>query len=384
MPPAASTPTPEPPEASPSPTPLSETATAPKLRLKPKLATEAPAAPATPAPSPSPEPAPEPPAPPAPPAAEAPSPSPVALEAAPAAPSETSTLPSAEEAPRPKFKVRQRSATDAPPAAGAPSPTEEAAAKRHTPPPFPVVAPPNPPAKKFPLPPPRPPHLRAPSHAEPMLTTAAPAPGKSRGSPKKTILLALLILVFIGAFAVYRLGLLPPAVTSLLTGQSTGPTPSATLNQAAAAPGAAVNKAHDAVNSRRAAEQSRADALLTGDDSVAASKPQPVAPTPNSEPPPSQVTSVAAISQLAPGVVATTSTEVGGDSASIAFRTWVANTRINGVFQGNPARALINGRTVRVGQVVEDSLGITFDGFNIDEKTIVFRDRTGATVTRKF
>jgi hypothetical protein len=69
--------------------------------------------------------------------------------------------------------------------------------------------------------------------------------------------------------------------------------------------------------------------------------------------------------------------------ASPAFRTWVANAKINGVL-GTPPRALINGRTVHAGQVVDETLGITFSGVDVSRHALVFRDRTGAIVRRGY
>ncbi len=83
-------------------------------------------------------------------------------------------------------------------------------------------------------------------------------------------------------------------------------------------------------------------------------------------------------------VTATTTTGVIAGAADPAFRSWVTNVKINGVFQGSPARALINGRTVRAGQAVDDTLGITFDHLDTQTRMIVFRNRAGATVARRY
>lgn len=303
-----------------------------------------------------------------------------------------------DEPPRIKFKVKPRDAAGAPlPATPPAEPTPAPAGKIHTPPPFPVVSPPGAPPKKFP-PPPRVPHMRAPGTAE--VDASAPvAPAKPNRSAKKTILVAVAVVLFVAAVATYRfLTAEPPpppprvVVKKPDAKPSGAATPSTALNQAAAAPGAAVNSAQNAVTARRTAEQGKIDALVAGQEPVDPNRvvatPAPAPAKTAETPPPPKPTSVFApvtsVSQIAPGVTALTTTEVGGGIASPAFRSWVANARINGVFQGNPPRALINGRTVRVGQSVDDTLGILFDGFNIDEKTIVFRDRTGATVTRKF
>jgi hypothetical protein len=79
----------------------------------------------------------------------------------------------------------------------------------------------------------------------------------------------------------------------------------------------------------------------------------------------------------------TTASGVEGN-ASPAFRSWVAQARVSGVFQGEPARILINGRMVTSGQLVDESLAITFEGINSTSSSLIFRDHTGASVARRF
>ncbi|QYM78628.1 hypothetical protein K0B96_15190 [Horticoccus luteus] len=88
--------------------------------------------------------------------------------------------------------------------------------------------------------------------------------------------------------------------------------------------------------------------------------------------------------QVAPGVTATTSSLVETSHASPEFSSWVANAQISGVFQGQPARALLNGHMVRAGEVVDLRLGITFESVDARQKVLLFRDRSGATVQRKY
>jgi len=58
------------------------------------------------------------------------------------------------------------------------------------------------------------------------------------------------------------------------------------------------------------------------------------------------------------------------------FKRFVADARITGVFQGTPPRALINGRMIRAGEMVDQTLGV-FDSIDAEKKTITFEDRTG-------
>jgi hypothetical protein len=45
---------------------------------------------------------------------------------------------------------------------------------------------------------------------------------------------------------------------------------------------------------------------------------------------------------------------------------------------------MINGRLTRTGETVDSALGISFDSIDADRKQLLFKDRTGATVTRKY
>lgn len=69
--------------------------------------------------------------------------------------------------------------------------------------------------------------------------------------------------------------------------------------------------------------------------------------------------------------------------ASLEFRTRVLGLRLSGVFAGEPARAMIDGRLVRAGEVIDERLGIRFDGLEPGRR-LRFRDASGATVVRKY
>jgi len=165
-------------------------------------------------------------------------------------------------------------------------------------------------------------------------------------------------------------------------------TPSETLNQIAAAPKQMIDKAQDVIAARRGNEQDRVDAVLEGKeppDKRFLDTPLPGHLGGKSAPAPAPAqTVVKTESQLAPGIRVTTSDLTASAPVSEEFRLFVANARINGVFQGNPPRALINSRTIRAGEAVDSALGITFESVDPDRKTITFKDRTGATITRKY
>ena len=164
------------------------------------------------------------------------------------------------------------------------------------------------------------------------------------------------------------------------------PTPSDTLNQLAHAPKQAINKAQEAIDARRASGQSRVDSALVGEDAPekplaeaqsAASKqaPRPAASRPSPVP--------ATSSKIAPGVAATAQVEAAAE-ATAPFRSFVANAKVSGVFQGPPTRAMINGRLTRAGEIVDTTLGITFNGVDSTNRQLIFQDQSGGTVSRRF
>jgi hypothetical protein len=152
------------------------------------------------------------------------------------------------------------------------------------------------------------------------------------------------------------------------------PTPSDTLNAAAKAPVNAVNKAQQVVATRDASEQAKADSILDPAAQKVATEPAAKAPATQKE-----ITTTT----LGGGVTATTQLEVAAE-ATPAFRAFVANAKVSGVFQGNPPRAFINGKLTRAGETVDAGLGITFDSIDAERKLMVFKDRTGASVARKY
>jgi len=178
----------------------------------------------------------------------------------------------------------------------------------------------------------------------------------------------------------------PAAATPALP----GPTPSATLNQIAAAPKQAIDKAKDVVAARRGNEQARIDAMAAGEeapDKRALDTPPPSRfsgqpPSPDAAAAPAPLPGSGSL--IAPGVTATTNDVVAAPKASAAFKRFVADARITGVFQGTPPRALINGRMIRAGEVVDKALGVVFDSIDAEKKTITFKDRAGIPATRKY
>jgi hypothetical protein len=66
------------------------------------------------------------------------------------------------------------------------------------------------------------------------------------------------------------------------------------------------------------------------------------------------------------------------------FKAFVVNLKVNGVFQGENARAMLNGKMYRLGEVVDAKLGIVFLRVEPEDKRIVFEDAKGAIMSRRY
>ncbi|MBI4623303.1 MAG: hypothetical protein HY736_08810 [Verrucomicrobia bacterium] len=180
----------------------------------------------------------------------------------------------------------------------------------------------------------------------------------------------------------------PAAAPAPAAGQPAPLTPSDTLNTLAKVPVNAINKAQGAVATRQASGQSGVDAVLAGEDPAGKRAANPPAAGPagaatagtGASRPTIAVTSVGA------GLSATTEVDAAPD-ASPAFRSFVMNAKIAGVFWGSPgtpARAFINGKLARPGETVDSGLGVVFEGVDTEKKQLIFKDKSGASVLRKY
>ena len=292
----------------------------------------------------------------------------------------------------PKFKLKEKAPsavasplTEPPVISSSASPAAGSTTPAPTAPPFPVVAAPSAPKLKVASPPPVP----------KLNVKLAPDESGGRTSGRRFpvgLLYTLAVLLLAGSYVGYRKYRPataavpePSQATAAKAGAATPPpekapaarpsTPSATLNEISTIPARAIAKAQPTIAAAQENEQGRVEEATNGEMSTVRRARPTAAPKPT---PPATSTT-----QLAPGLTATTTAEVAGD-ATPAFRNWVAQARISGVFKGTPPRVLINGRTASAGQMVDELLEITFDGIDPLGKSLVFRDRTGSTVLRKF
>jgi hypothetical protein len=70
--------------------------------------------------------------------------------------------------------------------------------------------------------------------------------------------------------------------------------------------------------------------------------------------------------------------------ASEAFRSFVAEAKVTGVNQATPPVAFVNGRLIRVDQLVDEGLSITFSGVDAENRLLLFKDRGGAVVSKRY
>jgi len=145
-------------------------------------------------------------------------------------------------------------------------------------------------------------------------------------------------------------------------------------------PGKMVQKAQDSLTARRQLEQDRTDAILEGREG-GDQRGFPFNKGQQDTQPAKNTT----VSNIAPGVAATDDKiKTTSAKTSANFKRVVSELVIRGVFQGKPARAHINGRIVIAGNPVDHDEGIIFVGVNPADKTITFRDASGATISRRY
>ncbi len=66
------------------------------------------------------------------------------------------------------------------------------------------------------------------------------------------------------------------------------------------------------------------------------------------------------------------------------FRLWTDGVRISGVASGSSPRAIINGRLVRPGDLIDTGEGIVFEGIDVEKKQVMFRNRAGAVAGKAY
>lgn len=216
----------------------------------------------------------------------------------------------------------------------------------------------------------------------PLLAPSAdPDPGRGpealapsvRARSRRGWLLAGLLVLGVGLFFALRPRLLPPPV-------ATPPAPQIAKPAPAVAPVAASASGLSPPPPVAAAPAVAPQAGAVPAPSPAVSAPARV-PDRVTAPPAPSVSST--VTPIAPGVAAAIDLEVSGNP-SPAFRSFVVNAAIRGVIGGQSPKALINDKLVPRGEYADSAQGIVLADINAAEKTLRFRDPTGATVTRRY
>lgn len=88
--------------------------------------------------------------------------------------------------------------------------------------------------------------------------------------------------------------------------------------------------------------------------------------------------------QLGGGITINTPGLVGTPAANETFIAWVINVKVSSISPGTPARVVLNERLVREADPVHLRLGIDFAGIDAMSRLLLFRDKSGATVSRSY
>lgn len=260
------------------------------------------------------------------------------------------------------------------------------------------------------LPPPRGPiHLRAEAPAEALAPSKLPPPlpahaakaALARHRPRRDALffgLLFLLLLAGGGGAYFYFA--KPEVANEVAG-----TAREKLSQAAQLPGEAVEEAKQSLAGARDKEQARLDSILEGKDVPAERALGNVTPVEmeaklrerNNGPTVSSAPSGAGAGEAASSADATPVVAYAGEKAAeeasaapqavqpgARFLRYAEGIRVSGVFQGTPARALVDGRLVRQGELLEPTLGIKFAEVDAQAKQLVLEDASGARVRVRY
>jgi hypothetical protein len=159
-----------------------------------------------------------------------------------------------------------------------------------------------------------------------------------------------------------------PTAPAAATPQPTASPAPVVVDKPQSMPGQLIAKAQKAVAAHDAAMTKPANEVLAASDPATA--PEPAAPLSTEE----------ASVPAAPPAPA----EVQRPEPSANFKAYVVNLKVNGVFQGENARAMLNGKMYRLGEVVDPKLGIVFLRLEPEDKRIVFEDSKGAIMSRRY
>lgn len=246
--------------------------------------------------------------------------------------------------------------------------------------------------------------------------TPPPLPGRVKKakshSARRDLMLFLLIFLLLAAGGVgaYFYLTKPDASAEVLAGVKEK------LSKAAEMPGKAVGNAKESMANARSTEQDRIDSVMEGRDtpdkrgvpgagggdlgeklqaangSIGGASGTAAANTVGPRPPTEKVANqVSAV--VAPVPTETSGAANANPQAPVApalpvpgarFVRYAEGLSVSGVFQGNPARALVDGRIVRSGDMLEPVQGIKFVGVDAATKHLILQDASGAQLRVKY
>lgn len=70
--------------------------------------------------------------------------------------------------------------------------------------------------------------------------------------------------------------------------------------------------------------------------------------------------------------------------ATPEFVAFVEALKVSSVMDGNPAKAMFNGRVIRAGDLIDATSGVRFSGVNGVKKHLILNDQSGAEVYRAY
>jgi hypothetical protein len=69
---------------------------------------------------------------------------------------------------------------------------------------------------------------------------------------------------------------------------------------------------------------------------------------------------------------------------SDAFRSYIQNLKISGVFHGSPRAIYVDNRVIRVGYEIDRVLGIRLFSVDLEARVAAFEDKSGAQLSKKY
>jgi len=159
-------------------------------------------------------------------------------------------------------------------------------------------------------------------------------------------------------------------------------TPATTGNKSAGSAAATSDGSPQAVSSAAmlALAEKRAAAAAAAGESAGTPVPPPPKPAIVATPAPDTPDEM----KLPGDIVIAQASPAGAPRASAAFFFWVVKLNVSGITQSKPARLLLNSRLTYEGDEVNRPLGIVFTQLDSANQLLVFKDATGATVTRSY